>query len=133
MKKILFSTAIILTIITFAVAATWDGKWAGKYEAKYDVTLNLVVKGQVVTGMIMVADNSPVSENPDESEVSPFIASQMGENSILNGKLVGEELSFSTNFNGTIIPFKGKMDGEKLVLTATFKGQEIRTGLRRAN
>lgn len=133
MKKIFFSAAILLAIITFAVAATFDGKWAGKYEGQYDVTLNLKVAGKVVTGMIQVADNNPVSENPGESEYSPFIAAQIGENSILDGKMEGEELSFSTNFNGTVIPYKGKIEGDKLVLTATFKGQEVRTGLRRPN
>ena len=133
MKKILFSGALVLVVIVFAVAAAMDGKWAGKYEGQYDVTLTLTTTPKGVTGMMKVADNNPVSENPGESEYSPFIAAQIGENAIIDGKMNGDELTFSTKFNDTVIPYKAKMDGEKLVLTATFKGTEVKTGLRKVN
>ncbi|HZX73859.1 MAG TPA: hypothetical protein VFE57_05530 [Cyclobacteriaceae bacterium] len=133
MKKILFSAAIVLAVIVFAVAAAMDGKWTGKYDGQYDVTLTLKTTGKVVTGTMKVADNNPVSENPGESEYSPFIAATIGENAIIDGKMNGEELTFSTKFNDTVIPYTAKIDGEKLVLTATFKGTPVKTGLRKSN
>lgn len=133
MKKILFSSAMVLAVIVFAFAATLDGKWTGKFEGQYDVTLTLKTTGKGITGTMKVADNNPINENPGESEYSPFIAAQIGENGIIDGKMEGEELTFSTKFNDTVIPYKAKMDGEKLVLTATFKGVEVKTGLRKAN
>ena len=133
MKKILFFAVILLAVVVFAFAANLDGKWAGKYEGQYDVTLTLKTTGKVVTGTMTVADNNPISENPGESEYSPFIAAQLGENGIIDGKMVGEELTFSTKFNDTVIPYKAKMDGDKLVLTAMFKGSEVKTGLRKSN
>jgi hypothetical protein len=132
MKKTMFSLTVLLSMITLCFAANIDGDWTGKFEAQYDVTLNLKVDGKLLTGSVRVADNNPISENPGEAEYSQFIAAQLGENLIMDGKINGDEFSFTTNFNDTKMNYKGKIETDKITLTVNFKGQDIKTTLRHA-
>ena len=135
MKSKMVIAGLVLFVMTLCVAGVVgiDGKWAGKYEAQYDVVLDVAVNGKTLTGSLQVADNNPISENPGEAELSPFIAAQMGVNTILDGKITGQDFTFYTDFNGTKIPYAGKIEGEKIILSATFKGQEVKTTLRKSN
>ena len=132
MKKLIATSGTLFLIIALFVAATVDGSWKGYVEGQYNVTASLKVAGTDVTGTLAIIDNNPKSENPDDSGYSPFVAAQIGKNAILNGKLDGEAISFSTMFNGKPVNYKGSMVGEKLVLTTTFNAQPVKITLSRA-
>ena len=132
MKKLIATSGTLFLIIALFVAATVDGSWKGYVEGQYNVTASLKVAGTDVTGTLAIIDNNPKSENPDDSGYSPFVAAQIGKNAILNGKLEGEAISFSTMFNGKPVNYKGSMVGEKLVLTTTFNAQPVKITLSRA-
>ena len=132
MKKIILSSVLVLSVIFMCLAAQVDGVWKGKLEGQYDITLNLKSEGAKLTGTISVADNNPVSENPGDTSYSPFVSAQMGENTITDGKVEGNDVSFTGTFNGTVIPYTGKIDGDKISLVAKFKKQDIKTTLTKA-
>ena len=132
MKKLIATSGTLFLIIALFVAATVDGSWKGYVEGQYNATIDLKVVGTDLTGTFSIIDNNPKSENPDDSGYSPFVAAQIGKNAILNGKLEGEAISFSTMFNGKPVNYKGSMVGEKLVLTTTFNTQPVKITLSRA-
>lgn len=132
MKKLLATSGTLFLIMALFVAATVDGSWKGYVEGQYNVTADLKVAGTDLTGTFSIIDNNAKSENPDDSGYSPFVAAQLGKNVILNGKLEGEAIAFSTMFNGKPINYKGTMVGEKLVLTTTFNEQPVKITLSRA-
>lgn len=114
------------------IAATVDGSWKGYVEGQYNATAALKVEGTALTGTFSIIDNNAKSENPDDSGYSPFVAAQIGKNVLVNGKVDGEIVTFSTMFNGKPVDYKGNIVGEKLVLTTTFSGQPIKITLSRA-
>ena len=132
MKKLIATSGTLFLVIALFVAATVDGSWKGYVEGQYNATIDLKVVGTDLTGTFSIIDNNPKSENPDDSGYSPFVAAQIGKNAILNGKLEGEAISFSTMFNGKPVNYKGSMVGEKLVLTTTFNAQPVKITLSRA-
>ena len=132
MKKLIATSGTLFLIIALFVAATVDGSWKGYVEGQYNATIDLKVVGTDLTGTFSIIDNNPKSENPDDSGYSPFVAAQIGKNAILNGKLEGEAISFSTMFNGKPVNYKGSMVGEKLVLTTSFNAQPVKITLSRA-
>ena len=132
MKKLLATSGTLFLIMALFVAATVDGSWKGYVEGQYNVTADLKVAGTDLTGTFSIIDNNAKSENPDDSGYSPFVSAQLGKNVILNGKLEGEAIAFSTMFNGKPVNYKGTMVGEKLVLTTTFNEQPVKITLSRA-
>ncbi|MES3019056.1 MAG: hypothetical protein V4721_14815 [Bacteroidota bacterium] len=132
MKKLLTTSVALLLITVLFAAATVDGSWKGYVEGQYNVTAALKVEGTAVTGTFSIIDNNAKSENPDDSGYSPYVAAQMGKNVIVDGKVAGEAITFSTMFNGKPVNYKGSIVGEKLVLTTTFNEQPVKITLSRA-
>ncbi|MDB4925845.1 hypothetical protein [Mucilaginibacter sp.] len=132
MKKILLSVVLLLTVVTVCLAASVDGVWKGLVEGQYNLTLTLKVDGDKLTGVFALVDNNPKSENPDDAGYTPFVAAQMGKNTITDGKISGNDISFTTNFNGKPVMYKGTITDDKLVLTTTFGTQTIKATLRQA-
>lgn len=132
MKKLLTTSAGLLLIIALFVAATVDGSWKGYVEGQYNVTATLKVEGTALTGIFAIIDNNAKSENPDDTGYSPFVAAQIGKNVISNGKVEGENITFTTMFNGKPVNYKGSIVNEKLVLTTTFNEQPVKITLSRA-
>ncbi len=131
MKKLLTTSVALLLITVLFAAATVDGSWKGYVEGQYNVTAALKVEGTAVTGIFSIIDNNAKSENPDDSGYSPYVAAQMGKNVIVDGKVAGEAITFSTMFNGKPVNYKGSIVGEKLVLTTTFNEQPVKITLSR--
>lgn len=132
MKKLLTTSGTLLLIMVLFIAATVDGSWKGYVEGQYNATAALKVDGTALTGTFSIIDNNAKSENPDDSGYSPFVAAQIGKNVLVNGKVDGEIITFTTMFNGKPVNYKGSMVGEKLVLTTTFNDQPIKITLSRA-
>ena len=129
MKKLLATSGTLFLFMALFVAATVDGSWKGYVEGQYNVTADIQIAGNDVTGTLAIIDNNPKSENPDDSGYSPFVAAQLGKNAILNGKVDGEVITFSTMFNGKPVNYKGSIVAEKLVLTTTFNEQPVKITL----
>src|ERR1700712_533495 len=99
MKKILLSIALVLTVATVCLAASVDGVWKGLVEGQYNLSLTLKNDGGKLTGVFALVDNNPKSENPDEAGYTPYVAAQMGKNTITDGKVDGDNIQFTTTFN----------------------------------
>ncbi|MBC7399809.1 MAG: hypothetical protein H7289_07665 [Mucilaginibacter sp.] len=130
MKKILLSVALVLTVVAVCFAATVDGVWKGLVEGQYNISLTLKTEGTKLTGEFALVDNNAKSENPDEAGYTPYVAAQMGKNKITDGKIDGDNIQFTTTFNGKPVVYKGTIADGKLVLTTTFGTQAVKLTLR---
>jgi hypothetical protein len=132
MKKVLLSAVLLFTVIAVCLAATADGVWKGYIEGQYNLTLTLKTEGAKLSGTFALVDNNPKSENPDDAGYTPYVAAQMGKNEITNGTVDGDNIAFTTNFNGKPVNYKGTIADGKLVLTTTFGTQNVKATLRAA-
>lgn len=132
MKKVLLSLVLVLTAVTITLAASADGVWKGLVEGTYNISLNLKTEGTKLTGDFALVDNNPKSENPDEAGYTPFVAAQMGKNKITDGTINGDNIQFTTTFNGKPVVYKGTIAEGKLVLTTTFGTSPIKITLKQA-
>jgi len=132
MKKILLSAALVLSVIAVCLAGTFDGVWKGYIEGQYNLTLTLKADGNKLTGEFALVDNNPKGYNPDDTGYSPYVAAQLGKNTITDGKVDGNNISFTTTFNGKPVYYKGAFADDKLVLTTTFGTQNVKATLRMA-
>jgi hypothetical protein len=130
MKKILLSIALVLTVVGVCLAASVDGVWKGLVEGQYNLSLTFKTEGTKLTGVFALVDNNPKSENPDEAGYTPYVAAQMGKNTITDGKIDGDNITFTTTFNNKPIVYKGVIADGKLVLTTTFGTTPIKLTLR---
>jgi hypothetical protein len=131
MKKILLPVFLVLFVLVAFAAIQIDGSWKGYIEGQYHLTANFKAEGSTLTGTLVLADNNPKSENPDDVSYSPFVSAQMGKNEIKDGKIEGETITFTTMFNETPIVYKGVVQGEKIVLTTNFNNQVVKSTLSR--
>jgi len=132
MKKILLSAVLLVSIVAVCWAATFDGVWKGYIEGQYNLSLTLKTDGDKLTGEFALVDNNAKSYNPDDTGYSPYVAAQLGKNTITDGKVDGNNISFTTTFNGKPVYYKGTFADDKLVLTTTFGSQNIKATLRLA-
>ncbi len=130
MKKVLLSVALVVTVAAACFAATVDGVWKGLVEGTYNISVTLKTEGTKLTGEFVLVDNNPKSENPDEAGYTPFVAAQMGKNKITDGKIDGDNIQFTTTFNGKPVVYKGTIAEGKLVLTTTFNNSPVKITLR---
>jgi hypothetical protein len=133
MKKILLSAVLLLCVVAVCWAATVDGVWKGYVEGQYNLTLTLKVDGNNLTGTFALVDNNPKSENPDDAGYTPYVAAQMGKNTITDGKVDGNNISFTTTFNGKPVMYKGTIADDKLVITTVFGTQNVKATLKHVN
>jgi hypothetical protein len=134
MKKILLSAVLLFSVISACWAAPIDGVWKGYIEGQYNLTLTLKTDGNTLTGVFALVDNNPKSENPDDTGYTPYVAAQMGKNTITDGKIDGTNISFTTTFNGKPVLYKGTINEDgKLVLTTTFGTQNIKATLKHSS
>ncbi|MGA0558008.1 3-keto-disaccharide hydrolase [Larkinella sp. VNQ87] len=106
MKRKLFTS---LFTLLFSLTMAWaqspiDGKWTGKIADDYALTLDLKTEGAGLTGTIGNSDgNLPIK----------------------NGKVTGNEFAFQTEYQGSTLPVKGRVEGEKLYLSVDYNGSEL--------
>jgi len=94
MKKWLFTFAVVILGTLVSIAQGIDGKWKASMEGpngKMEMTYTFKVDGKALTGSI---------------------SSEMGDMAFSNGKVDGKEFTFSIDFNGNAMPFKGTVDGD---------------------
>jgi hypothetical protein len=101
MKMIRWMSTMILLAACFAIAATGssvEGRWQGKMNTasgEATITFNFEVKGQVLTG---------TTETP------------AGSQTINDGKVNGDRISFKTTVNGHVIGHEGTVSGDTIQL-----------------
>jgi hypothetical protein len=77
----------------------------------FEMTLTLKAEGDQLTGSMMTP---------------------MGANPIADGKITGNEFTFNLSMFGNTVPHKGKIEGDTLTLTSNFQGQDRVATLTRA-
>ena len=116
MKKKLSIAALLVCsfVAAFAAFADLNGKWKGVLKfGDMEIPLNYTFKvdGEKLTGSI---------------------GSEQGENPISDGKIQGNDFSFTLHFNGEKIPHTGKYYGDSTIVFSEFQGQKNRVKLTRA-
>jgi hypothetical protein len=100
-RSIVLSILFLLGFVTLAFAADLNGKWQGKITTPDGSEINLVytfkVDGETLTGSL---------------------ATPNGDLPISDGKVKGDEFSFSLTFGDNAIPMHGKVDGDTLKITS---------------
>ena len=109
-KRIFIAGLLIFFSTTIGHAADLTGRWGGKVGDNLEISLNLKVDGQKLTGTVTTT---------------------YGEEPITDGKIKGDAFSFNVKANGGTIPYKGKIDGDKMLLTLTYGGKEMKGTLTR--
>lgn len=106
MKKNIVLTFILVTsVFASSYAADVDGKWKGLIADQYEFAIDVKAGGEVLTGTATSAS---------------------GEMKILDGLIKGNEISFkivSPNYGE--LTYKGKVEGDTLVLSLDLGGQPI--------
>jgi hypothetical protein len=96
-RNIWIRVLVVLSFMVIALAADLDGRWEGKISPPGgggdEMTIAFIFKvdGEKVTGSV---------ETP------------MGPMPIANGKITGNEFTFTVDFNGNAMPHKGTLDGD---------------------
>jgi uncharacterized lipoprotein YehR (DUF1307 family) len=116
MKKRISIIAVLVCSFVVALAAFADlnGKWKGTLkfgDNQIDLTYTFKVDGENLTGTI---------------------GTGQGEFPIAEGKIKGNDFSFSLDFNGTKIPNTGKYYGDSTIITQDFNGNKSNIKLTRA-
>lgn len=132
MRKVLLSGVLLVCFIATGFAAEVDGLWKGYVEGQYNMSLTLKSEADKITGTLAIVDNNPKSENPEDTQYSPYVAAQLGKNVISDVKIEADTITFTCLFNGKPINYKGTIQGEKLILTTNFNGQNVKATLTKA-
>jgi hypothetical protein len=101
LRKILISMMVIASIPIVALAADLNGRWEGKLSIpgggeEMAIAITFKVDGETVTGSM---------EGP------------MGTVPISNGKIAGDDFSFTIDFGGNAMLHKGKITGDTIKIT----------------
>ncbi len=100
-RSIVLSILFLLGFVTLSFAADLTGKWQGKITMQDGNQIDLVytfkVDGETLTGSL---------------------ATPNGELPISDGKVKGDEFSFSLTFGDNAIPMHGKVAGDTLRITS---------------
>ena len=99
----MFTFVVLFLGTVFSYAADIDGKWKASFAGggpggdgqAMELIFNFKADGEKLTGSI---------------------TSPMGDMPFVNGKIVGKELSFDIDLNGTAIKHKGTIDGDVIKL-----------------
>jgi len=116
MKKRFSMMALLVcsVAVAFAAFADLNGKWTGTLKmADFELPLTYTFKvdGENLTGSI----TTPQGELP-----------------LSNGKIKGNDFTFSLDIGGNPMPQTGKYYGDSTVITSEFQGQKTHIKLTRA-
>jgi hypothetical protein len=100
-RRILISVLVLTSISLVALAADLNGRWEGKLSIpgggdEMTIAFTFKVDGDKVTGSV---------EGP------------MGTMPISNGKITGDDFTFTVDFEGNAMPHKGKITGDTVKIT----------------
>ncbi len=115
MKKRLSIVALLACsfAVCFAAFADLSGKWKGTLKFNdFEIALNYTFK-------------------VDGDKLTGSIGSEQGETPISDGKIKGNEFSFSLDFNGEKLPHTGTYYGDSTIIISEFQGQKNRIKLTR--
>ena len=110
-KTLFLSMCLVLTLASLAWAADVTGKWTAQVPGRggqtAETTFNFKVEGEKLTGTI---------------------TSPQGETAIADGKVAGDDISFTVTreFQGNSFKmiYKGKASGEEIKFTRTIEGRD---------
>ncbi|WP_457132701.1 hypothetical protein [Mucilaginibacter sp. UYNi724] len=118
MKRKIFTTALLsccfMICMAAAVFADLNGKWTGNLTMSdgntFPVTYDFKVAGEKLTG---------TAQSPQ------------GDVNIEDGKIKGDEFSFSVNVNGMDVPHKGKVYADSVAMNLTISADQLHFVLKR--
>jgi hypothetical protein len=108
-RLLLWVAAIVVLVSVAAVAADISGKWKAEVNTPdgqtRTFTFNFKVADEKLTGT--------VARDPQD------------EGAIKDGKVKGDDISFSVEGPGGMATFKGKVSADEIKFTAEFNGQSV--------
>lgn len=116
MSKKFLTTALLVVasvVVCLAIAADLTGKWGGSFktpQGDFPVKYTFKVDGDKLTG----------SADSDQGSLP-----------ISDGKINGNDFTFSLDFNGTAIKNTGKFYGDSVVIDAAINGTSLHGVLKR--
>ena len=116
MKKIHSIAALLVcsVAVAFAAFADLNGKWKGTLkfgDFELPLTYTFKVDGEKLTGAV---------------------TSDQGDIQITDGKVKGNDFTFSLDIQGTSVPQVGKFYGDSTIIDSEFQGQKTHLKLTRA-
>ncbi|HEY1055068.1 MAG TPA: hypothetical protein VGE24_08030 [Emticicia sp.] len=113
-KKSLLSIIAIFSIITFCLAAEITGKWIGQLRTpdgnEFPVSYTLNAEGETLNGTVTIPDS---------------------ELTITDGKIKGNDFSFTVTYQGTPYLNEGKLSGDSLKVKVHFGDEIVESTLKR--
>ncbi len=106
-RTFVWATALLAVFVMTAAAADVAGKWTAQVPSRggetREATFNFKVDGSTLTGTM---------------------SGQQGDNQISDGKVTGDEISFTVTVNDRKMMFKGKVSGNEIKFTRTREGSD---------
>ncbi|MGF7081264.1 hypothetical protein [Mucilaginibacter sp. UYCu711] len=113
MKKwAILSVMVVLMASAICYAEGAGGKWAGTIALLYDVTVNM---------------------KEDNGKVNGIVNTEIGDIPLKDGVIKGNDILFKPfTYNGfAVSAVKGKIDGDKMLVTIVFQGMNFSGTLKR--
>ena len=114
LKTTLFSVFVVLFTVIFCLAAEIAGKWNGTLRTpegdEFPISYLLKVDGDKLTGSVTIPDNElPIND----------------------GKIHGDSLSFTVNYQGNTYLNEGRVAGDSIKVRVHFGSEIIESILKR--
>ena len=106
--KILWTVTLVLLAVRIGAAADISGKWTGDVPRRGEAT---------PTTFIFKVDGDKVTGTASSSR---------GQESIADGKISGNDISFKMEAGGATVVFKGTVSGNEIKMTRQREGGETR-------
>ena len=104
-RIVFFAASLVFALMALAYAAGVDGKWVaqvpGREGQTREQTFNFKAEGDKLTGTV---------------------SGRQGDNPISDGKIKGDEISFSVTAGQFKLLYKGKISGDEIKFTRTREG-----------
>ena len=113
-RKTVLTSALLCTLVVVCHAAAIDGRWEGTVKGpngEFNLVFNFKAEGEKLTGTV---------EGPG------------GELQISDGKIKGDDLTFSVKFGDNVITHEGKLVGETISMKSRGPWGEAEFSLKRA-
>lgn len=107
-KRISFAAFIILSIATVCFAATLAGKWNGQMRTptgdEFPISYQLSVDGDKLNGTVSIPENDlPITDGKIKGDEFSFTVTHQGTSYLNEGQLMGDSLKVKVHFGQEIV------------------------------
>jgi len=114
LKKVLQSTLLLAAVFTIGFVADVTGHWTGRINDQFDVAYDFKADGSTLTGTTKGPDGNviEIKDGVIKDDSVKFTLPIMGRDMFIKGKVNGDVMTLSMDFNGNAMSFDLKKDAK---------------------